>query len=205
MVAWCAAARLEARGLLARLIIVNIPHPAAFFANLGLAQAVRSLYIVFFHLPWAPEWLLSRDDGRALEQMFLGGHMGVRRRAGATALARADVDVFKAALARPGALTAALGWYRQIFAATHDDFAALAPSAARPLKAPVLILWGTADAALGEELLRGTDAFCADLTVRRLEGCSHWAQQDFVEECVAEAARFCGVAPRPLGVAPPAQ
>ena len=201
MVAWIVARELEARGELARLVIVNIPHPARFFANLGVAQALRSLYIVAFQVPWLPEWLLSRDDGRPLEGMFLGSAMGVARRDGPTALTRADVAVFKHHLSQPGALTAALNWYRQIFDCSLDDFNA-APTPSAPLQAPTLVLWGTRDAALGEELLRGTDRVVSDLRVHRLEGCSHWAQQDHVAECVDAVARFLGVMPAPLGAAP---
>jgi pimeloyl-ACP methyl ester carboxylesterase len=202
MVAWVAARELEARGELARLVIVNIPHPARFFANLGVAQALRSLYIVCFQVPWLPEWLLSRDDGRPIEGMFLGSHLGVARRTGPTALTRADVAVFKHHLAQPGRLTAALNWYRQIFDGSLDDMRA-APTPDAPLAAPTLVLWGTHDEALGEELLRGTDRVCADLRVHRLEGCSHWAQQDHVAECVDAVARFLGVTAAPLGAAPP--
>jgi len=43
---------------------------------------------------------------------------------------------------------------------------------------PTLIVWGEEDAALGVELLDGTDAYVRDLTINRLPGVSHWVQQE---------------------------
>ena len=46
------------------------------------------------------------------------------------------------------------------------------------IETPTLIVWGEEDAALGIELLDGTDAHVRDLTIKRLPGVSHWVQQE---------------------------
>jgi pimeloyl-ACP methyl ester carboxylesterase len=46
------------------------------------------------------------------------------------------------------------------------------------IETPTLIIWGEEDAALGVELLDGTDDYVRDLTIRRLPGVSHWVQQE---------------------------
>lgn len=50
--------------------------------------------------------------------------------------------------------------------------------------APTLVLWGDNDAFLGGDLMRGMERFCDAVEVHRLEGCSHWIQQDRPEEVV---------------------
>lgn len=190
MVGWCAAAHLDAHNALSRLIIINAPHPASYFSNLGFSQMLKSLYIVFFQLPYAPEWLLSRNDGEAIGTMLMGKVMGVRRRDAKTSLTNADLEVFKFAFSRPGAATGALNWYRQLFDATHEDFDVLAPSKEKPLTVPVLIIWGADDGALGPELIKGVEVYAPKLTTRLIQNCSHWAQQDAVEEVIETAAAF---------------
>jgi pimeloyl-ACP methyl ester carboxylesterase len=50
------------------------------------------------------------------------------------------------------------------------------------IETPTLIVWGEEDAALGIELLDGTDAYVRDLTIKRLPGVSHWVQQEAPEK-----------------------
>jgi pimeloyl-ACP methyl ester carboxylesterase len=195
LVAWSASGPLQAAGLLKGLIILNGPHPASYLAKAGLSQLLKSLYIIMFQVPVLAEFWLSRGDGALFGQMFLGRMMGVRRRTGALALSAADLDVFLHHISRPGALTAALSWYRQLPALTHEDFRALPPSAAQPLRCPVLVLWGSEDGALGTELLRGTERFAPQMTAVVLQGCSHWSQQDFAEEVLQEVGKFLRVQP----------
>jgi pimeloyl-ACP methyl ester carboxylesterase len=201
MVGWCAAAQLDIKKTLASLIIINAPHPASYFSNLGIKQMLKSLYIVFFQLPYAPEWLLSRNDGEAIGTMLMGKVMGVRRRDSKTSLTNADLEVFKFAFSRPGAATGALNWYRQLFDATHDDFDALAPSREKPLSVPVLIIWGADDGALGPELIKGVEVYAPQVTTRLIQNCSHWAQQDAVEEVIDTAAAFLNMPPDKRGFA----
>jgi pimeloyl-ACP methyl ester carboxylesterase len=46
------------------------------------------------------------------------------------------------------------------------------------IEAPVLMIWGEEDTALGLELTEGYDPYVADFTLARLPGVSHWVQQE---------------------------
>jgi pimeloyl-ACP methyl ester carboxylesterase len=57
-----------------RLAIFNVPHPAIFREALrhNKEQRRRSLYVLFFQLPWLPEYALRRKNGALIDQAFRG-------------------------------------------------------------------------------------------------------------------------------------
>jgi pimeloyl-ACP methyl ester carboxylesterase len=193
VVAWAAAGPLDRAGQLDGLIVANGPNLNSYHAQAGWRQYLRSLYIAAFQVPWLAEAWLSAGDGALLDHMFLSRGMGVRRREGPCALSAADVEVFKWGMRRPGRLTNALNWYRQLPGSSGEDFRALAPSPLRPLRAPCLVVWGEEDQALGQELIADTATYASALQVARIPRCSHWCQQDAVEEVIAAAARMLKV------------
>ena len=101
-VAWFLASRRRDR--VRSLTVLSTPHPAAMRAEwLRSSQGLRSAYIAAFQLPVLPELMVGLGGGRA----FAAG----LRRSGL------DADVaahYTARMREPGALTAALGWYRAI-------------------------------------------------------------------------------------------
>jgi pimeloyl-ACP methyl ester carboxylesterase len=172
------------------LIILNAPASSVYSRNAGFAQYVRSLYIAMFQVPWLPEFWMTRGNGSALRNVLLGNRMGLRRRTGPLAVTDADAEVYAHAFSQPGGVTGAVNWYRQLGDLSFEDNARMLPTPRKPLTAPVVIMWGTEDGALGTELIPGHEKLCTNLQVRLLPGCSHWAQQDHVEEVVTEAAKF---------------
>ena len=193
VVGWSLAGLLDSQGRLDKLIIVNGPHLGSYFAQAGVAQYLKSLYIAIFNAPWLPEAWLKAGEGTFIDYMFLGKGMGVRRRGKPLSLTKDDVEVFKWGVGRPGRLSAALNWYRALALGSTGDFDALAPKPGRALQAPCLVLWGVDDGALGVELIKDTQAYTTRLTTVMIEGCSHWGQQDAVEEVLEAAAGFLGV------------
>jgi pimeloyl-ACP methyl ester carboxylesterase len=121
----------------------------------------------FFQLPGLPERMMMARDARAIRRAFHG--MAVdKSNFGPEVLERYARDA-----QRPGAMNGMINWYRAAFR--------LRGKLAGPwdvIETPTLIVWGEEDAALGIELLDGTDAYVRDLTVRRLPGVSHWVQQE---------------------------
>lgn len=157
---------------LARLVVMNLPHPYCFAAALNHApQRRRSWYIAAFQIPWLPERLLAANDAAAVRRAFTGMAIDKSR------FPKAVLDVYAAAALRPGALTAMVNWYRA--AVRHRDRMQVGNGGR--VEVPTLIVWGEGDTALGLETLDGTDRFVADLTIRRLPGVSHWVQQEVPE------------------------
>ncbi len=153
--------------LVEKLIILNLPHPAKFAQGLRTPQQLlRSSYMFLFQLPFVPEMLIQFDDYKALESAFLG--MTVNK----TAFTQEDLDAYKDAFAKRGAVTAALNYYRNIFqqGLTSQDWSVL--------DVPTLMIWGESDTALGKELTYGTEAYVRDFQIKYIPHCSHWVQQE---------------------------
>jgi pimeloyl-ACP methyl ester carboxylesterase len=151
-----------------RLIVLNAPHPAAFRRELRRAEQLRrSWYVFFFQLPWLPEWTIRAGNFALLEKVFRNDpvHPG--------AYTPEDVERYKRALGKPGALTAALNWYRAAM-----RFPGLASHDTRPVAAPTLLIWGERDRALGLRLTEGLQRWVPRLRVERLPDASHWVQND---------------------------
>ncbi len=157
---------------LERLALMNIPHPEPARAALrrSWAQKRRSLYALFFQLPRVPEWLLGRNRALAIDLIF-------QRTVSNPGRFPPEVrEVYREAAARPGALKAMLDYYRALLrgGGARRQHALGSPV----IETPTLLLWGTADVALGLETTHGTERWVADLTFRTLPAVSHWVQQD---------------------------
>ncbi len=168
--AWYAPLFLPER--LLSLTLLNAPHPLAFRRELRTnpAQRKKSSYVFFFQLPWLPERRIRAGNFAILEKMLRRDPV----RPGA--VSDGDIRLYKEALGRPGALTAAVNYYR----------AALRfPPKVRGRKWPeslrTLVVWGTRDRYLGPGLLEGLDRWVPNLTVERLEA-SHWIQSDAADD-----------------------
>lgn len=150
-----------------RLIILNLPHPAKFAAGLRTPQQLlRSFYIFLFQLPWLPESLIQAGDYQAIETAFTG--MAVDK----SAFTRADLEAYKDAAAKRGALTAMLNYYRNILEQRIMD------QNWGVLGVPTLMIWGEKDTALGKELSYGTATYVSNFQIRYIPDCSHWVQQE---------------------------
>jgi pimeloyl-ACP methyl ester carboxylesterase len=170
--------------LVERLVAINAPHPAAYArerANLG--QWLRSWYTLFFQLPLLPEWLLRAGDFALLGRMLRTQpvHPG--------AFSRDDIRRYKQALARPGALTATLNWYRAGYRFSRGVFRDV-----RPITLPTLLIWGERDPYLGIRLTQGLERWVPGIRVERLSDASHWAQNDVPERVNRLLLEFLGAA-----------
>jgi len=170
LVAWTFAIR-RIRPL-ARLVIINVPHPLCFRRELKTwGQRRKSWYIGFFQMPALPELLLSAAAGGLLASRL---RRAARR---PEALSSEVLDVYRANVSAPGAATAMLNWYRT---AGRDVMAARDLDA--PIDTPTLVVWGEQDIALGLPCLDGIERYCRDLRIERLPGVSHWAPEDAPQE-----------------------
>lgn len=170
VLAWRLA--LNNRRRVEKLIVLNAPHPAAYRRELRSGtQLLKSWYILCFQVPALAELLLGAGDFDWMDRMF------ERQPVNPQAFGPQDIRRYKQAIARPGALTAALNYYRALVRHWNQ-------SAARdnsPLNVPVLLLWGERDVYASLRLTEGLDAWAPDLRVVRFPDASHWLQNDAPE------------------------
>jgi len=143
LVAWTVAGWHPGR--VRTLTAVSTPHPAALAAALDGGdpdQAQRSSYVDLFRQVDVPEQLLLGEDGSGsgLRQLFADS--GIEE-----PVAASYVEVLR----QPGALTAALHWYRA------NDLRA--PAATGPITVPTLYAWSTDDIALGRQAAETTAGY----------------------------------------------
>jgi pimeloyl-ACP methyl ester carboxylesterase len=156
-VAWRLAFRAPNR--VERLVALSVGHPAT-RATKTVADREKAWYQLLFQFPEAEE-IVSRDDW-ALFRTWAASHP--------------DRDQAIADLARPGALTAALSWYR---ANLHPARELDPPRPLPPVQADTLGLWSTGDAYLLERGMTESGAHVAgSWRYERIEDASHWMQLD---------------------------
>jgi pimeloyl-ACP methyl ester carboxylesterase len=139
------------------LTALSVPHPAAMTkAMVTSDQALRSSYVGLFQLPVLPERLLLARDGAVLRRMLRSG-----------GLSPDAADRYVARMREPGALSAALGWYRALPWSGRDPVGRV--------RVPTLHLWSTGDAFLGRAATEATEQFVdAPYRLEVLDDVSHW-------------------------------
>ncbi|MCU0492660.1 MAG: alpha/beta hydrolase [Chloroflexaceae bacterium] len=169
MVAWVTAMTFPHR--VARLMALNIPHPACFARELRTnpRQRAQSWYAGMFQLPFLPEAVLSANDYAAIELAIRGTAVHKER------FTDEDIAAYKDAISKPGALTAALNWYRAV---GRTGGRGLFRDVNFHVPMPTLHIWGEKDTALAVETTNGTEQYVPNYTLHRIPDASHWVQQD---------------------------
>jgi pimeloyl-ACP methyl ester carboxylesterase len=169
LVAWMMAIKYP--DCLHRLGIINLPHPAVMkrFLQRDFEQMRRSLYALFFQLPWLPE--LSMRIGN-----WSGAAFGMRRSGKPDAFTDEDIEKYKEAWSQPGAMTAMLNWYRAAFW--------YGPEITEDMRVRVrtLVLWGVRDVALTYRMARPSIDYCDDGQLLFFPDATHWVQHEDAEE-----------------------
>ena len=170
-VAWTTA--LEQARVVDKLVVLNCPHPLVFGKALrsNLRQLGRSWYMFFFQLPLLPELVFRLSPNGVVERMFR--RMAIRK----DTFSDEDLAEFRAALEKPGALTAAINYYR----ATFRNISALREleRSAPKIAAPTLLIWAEEDVALGKELTYGMEPlFSGPFHIEYVPQCSHWVNEE---------------------------
>ena len=172
IVAWQFA--IERKRSLEKLIICNVPHPgpAQRAMRSGFAQLRRSWYILFFQIPWLPEFLLGLNDAKAIGDVM-------RHSCVDESMFPPEVgEVYRQNANLPGALKAMINYYRALLRGRKEVAARGLPI----INVPTLMIWGEEDVALTRETTYGTQEYVRDFQIRYLPRVSHWVQQEAPEQ-----------------------
>jgi pimeloyl-ACP methyl ester carboxylesterase len=180
-VAWGVAIARPQR--LAKLVMLNSPHPYIFWRELcrNPAQQKASAYMTLFRLPKA-ERVLSEKGYARLLAWFPGLDQDYRR---------GLLDAWS----QPGALTGGLNYYRasSLYPPTADDPGPhklqLKPEDFT-VRVPTLVVWGERDTALLPGCLDGLGAVVPDLKLVRVPGASHWIARERTGQVIREIEAF---------------
>jgi pimeloyl-ACP methyl ester carboxylesterase len=163
-VAWALAAWHPDR--VRTLTALSVPHPTAYTLayRADPEQRERSAYIRLFWQAGKAEEVLLADDARRLRRMLDAPDSGIPAEA---------VDVYVARLSAPGALTAALNWYRAMSSDTRVD----------PVTVPTTYVWSDGDVAVGRTAAEAcADQVTGDYRFVELPGISHWVPEQAPEQ-----------------------
>jgi pimeloyl-ACP methyl ester carboxylesterase len=168
-VAWLLAAIHPQR--VERLVAMSVGHPGA--RTRSVADREKAWYQLLFQFEGVAEELLRRDDWALLREWLRDA---------------ADTDRYIEDLARPGALTAGLNWYR---ANLHPARELEPRPPIPPVAAPTLGLWSSGDHYLNEApMVRSAEYVTGPWRYERIEGASHWMQLDAPERVNALLVEF---------------
>ncbi|HWC79115.1 MAG TPA: alpha/beta hydrolase [Pseudonocardiaceae bacterium] len=156
VVAWSLAATQPDR--VRTLTALSVPHPGA---RRTLRQSEMAWYQLFFQFEGVAEATIQADDFAWLRWLMRGGE--------------GDFDRYVVDLARPGALTASLNWYRANLAPRPPGSAPRLPAVA----APTMGIWSDGDHFLdGERMAASGEFVIGKWRHEVISGASHWIPVD---------------------------
>jgi pimeloyl-ACP methyl ester carboxylesterase len=160
-IAWSLAAFAPER--VDRVVAMSVGHPNT-FRDRAIEQREKSWYMLLFQFTGVAEELLARDDWQLMRELLRDD---------------GDIERYLADLARPGALTAGLNWYR---ANLSPQAELQAPPPVPPIAAAALGLWSSGDHYLTEDVVARSGEFVSGpWRYERIDGASHWLQLDAPE------------------------
>lgn len=181
IVAWAFA--IKHPELLERLVICDAPPPFTWGRELERTprqrEAVRYMEDLSKPAPLGEE-LLRANDFAAMEALAIG--RGIDK----GYLDEADLELYRAAWSRPGAITGGLNYYRA--AGMGDQVRRGQPAEAQAalqamrVEVPTLVIWGEEDRFLLPGLTEGIEEWVPDVRVEILAGCGHWTPQEAAGE-----------------------
>lgn len=171
-----------------RAVAMAVPHPggAAEFLS-SYDQIRRSFYIWFFQLPGLPEMTVGADGLAFVERLWRDWSPGLDD--------PEHLAGVKRTLSAPGALEAALAYYRALFDPARADpsLEDTRRAASRRTAVPTLVAFGGEDGCLGAEFVHAGDAmFTGEYRVEVVPGCGHFLHRERPDEVTRLILRWIG-------------
>ncbi|HUC27628.1 MAG TPA: alpha/beta hydrolase [Streptosporangiaceae bacterium] len=178
--AWTLAAFIPRR--VHRLVTISVAHPAV-WSYPTLEQRHRFWYSLLFIHP-AAEQILRQRNWELLREM-----LGAER----------DGERFLRDLQRPGALTAAMNWYRANCQPTYD---LNGNRAVPPVAAPTMALIGGRDTGFTEEAMRDSERYVTgEWKFELVEEAGHWVPIDVPDRVTDLLLGWFGTSGKPVATA----
>ncbi len=156
-----------------KLIVLNAPHPGAMMRDLrSFKQLRKSWYIFAFQIPWLPEYWLAKNNAHQIGRIL--SNTALQKEA----FSSDDTAKYQEAMSKPGAMKAALSYYRQLMRRGPSTYR----NRNLQVEAPTLLIWGEHDIALGIGLTQGLDPWVPNLRIKRIPDSGHWVQQEQPEK-----------------------
>jgi pimeloyl-ACP methyl ester carboxylesterase len=144
------------------LTVVSTPHPGALATTLRTDQDQRE----------RSHYMIDWRETPATEERMLAGDAEELRAAYAGKIPQDSADAYVRHVSQPGALTAALNWYR----AGRPD------GAIGVIDVPTLYVWSTEDSAFGPAAAQETGQWVnGPYRFETLQGVSHWVPEEAPE------------------------
>ena len=162
-IAWVMASFFPQR--VNRLVSLSVGHPMANRERKSIEQREKAWYMLLFQFKGTAETLLQQDDWKLFREI-LRNH--------------SEFANWTKDLSRPGALTAALNWYRANLSPEKE----LAQPVPIPVTSvPSLGIWSSGDPYLTEKPMLATEAYVTGgWRYERIEGAGHWVQLDAADQ-----------------------
>jgi len=156
------------------LVILDMPHPVLFQKALATStsQKRRSMYILYFQLPFLADALFANVDKRVAGKLI-------------TSLTPPHVDAFCRAAQQPGAMTGALNWYRAAFGMQQPKWQR------KKIDVPVLLVMGADTTPFDLKTVNvGLDKYVSNIKLISVPKASHWVQHDQPAEVIKHMRAF---------------
>ena len=187
-VAWLAALRHPDR--VARLAIINAPHPLVFQKSVieDPAQRAASQYIRAFRNPMMEAGIEAMGLGTFFDKSF-GSHADL------AAIPADERQAYIDDWSRDGALTSMLNWYRatDLVVPAMDEEASVPAWTQLPfphVTVPTLVIWGMKDKALLPVQLEGLHDLVDDLRIVAVADAGHFVPWERPEPVIAALRDF---------------
>ncbi len=175
IVAWRVASDFPER--VSQLAIINAPNldVTAMHMVKSPGQLLKSSYVALFQVPLVPELVLSANRFALLAKAIQGSSLP-------GTFSDAEMDAYKDAWGRTGALTAMLDWYRAL--------SLTLPRMPKRITVPTQIIWGDQDSALDSSLAEDCLALCDAGRVHHIVDATHWVHHERSEAVNALLLEF---------------
>ena len=167
-----------------KLAMFNSSHPRAWqdVRNEPKQEQTISWYRTFFQLPWLPE-IVARAGNWGL----LAKNLRDTSRGGT--FPEADMDYYRYAWDRDGAMGAMVNWYRASFRHPHEL------TGDGMVQIPTRIVWGMQDRFFESRMGRLSAQHCSDATLVEVPDAGHWLLHEEPELTSDQMIEFFGSPP----------